>query len=208
MGFFKKYGQLCVIIGLSIYIFLNRSCSKPTSKDNYQKFQTKEVVGKFETQKNPKEIDSKKTYIYKPSKGKSIVTKNPIDSILIESFIKAPDIVKTEMFVDQAQIRSYKNVFDNIDATVTIDTKVRGELLEMTPSYVFKSRLDSIKVKETTFAMYAGAGIYSSPDATKTGFKVNLRFQNKKGDLFSTSYDLLNKIIYAEYDIRFINIKK
>jgi hypothetical protein len=203
-----KLIQPLIILGLLIYIFINRSYNSSPSKNNYQKFQTKEIVGKFEPLIKPKPIPSNKQYITKLKKGGKLITNYPTDSMLVKSYEKATDSTKTNMFVEQVQIRPYKNDFEDKYIKISMFSKVRGELLEIAPEYTIKPQVDSIKVKETTFAIYGGAGLYSSPDATKTGFKVNLRFQNKKGDLFSASYDLLNKIIFAEYDVRIINIKK
>lgn len=191
-----------------IYIFMQRSCDEPSNKDTYQKYKTKEIKGKFKPIIKPKVLPSNKKYKFKLEKGSEIVTDYQVDSTLVKKYEKAPDSTKTKMFVDQAQIRPYKNDFEDKYIKISMFSKVRGELLEIAPEYTIKPQTDSIKIKQTVFALYTGGGIYSSPDVTKTGYKINLRFQNKKGDLFSASYDPLNKIIYAEYDVRFINIKK
>jgi len=202
--------QPLIILGLLIYIFFLRGFENNSIKQNnsYQKYKTKEISGKFKSIIKPKAVSSKKKYKTKFNNGTEITTDYEVDSTLLKTYEKAPDSIKTNMFIEQAQIRPYKNDFEDKYIKISMYSKVRGELIEIAPEYNIKSQIDSTKIKQTVFAIYAGGGIYSTPDGTKTGYKINLRFQNKKGDLFSTAYDPINKIIYAEYDMRFLNIKK
>ena len=203
---YRKLIQPLIIFGLLIYIFLLKSCNNPSkNNDIYQKFKTKEIVGKFDTIKKPKELSSNKKYKYSPKQSKPIITNNPIDSILVEKFEKAPDSTKIKLFVDQTQIRSYKQEFDDKYIKITFFAKTRGELLEISPEYIIKPQNDSIKIKQSVFALYLGGGAYYN---NMLNYKIDIGFQNKKGDILFIGYDPFNKVYFAEYNLRIFNIKK
>ena len=75
----------------------------------------------------------------------------------------------------------------------------------MTPTVTIKARLPE---KKTVFALYGGGGIYMPHTLNQIGYKIDLLFQNKKGDLFSTGYDPINKVGFIGYAFRIINIKR
>jgi len=144
-------------------------------------------------------------YKYITKEGKIINIPGKIDTVYVKQFEKAADTVKTEMFIDATKIRQYTNVFKDSLGDVSIFTETRGELLKIVPTITIKARLPA---KETVFAVYGGGGMYLPLTFEKLSYKVNLRFQNKKGDLWSGSYDPFNKAVFVDYDLRILNIKK
>jgi len=181
-----------------VYIFMQRSCDGkivPKGKET--------IV--YDTIYNPVQLSPKEIIKYITKEGKEILVQGRIDTIKIKEFEKAPDSTKTDMFVDCKTIRQYNQTFKDSLADVDVFAETEGKLLKITPKVTIKARLPE---KKTVFAVYGGGEIYVPFTLDKLGYKVNLRFQNKKGDLFSTGYDPINQVGFIGYDLRILNIKK
>ena len=194
---YKKLILPFIIIGLLVIIFLQRSCN------NNIVYKTK-LVKQFDTIYKPIELPSKVITKYKNIKGDVVYLPGKVDTIQIKVFEKAPDTEKVTMYADATKIRQYKNDFNDSIADVSIFTETKGELLKIAPKITIKARLPE---KKTVFALYTGGGLYLNNNFD-LGYKYDIKFQNKKGDLFGASYDPINQVIFAEYNIRLINIKK
>lgn len=194
----KRYVPYIVILVLCTLLFLQRSCKgdKVTYKDK--------IIKQYDTIYFPEEIATKFVTKYKTIKGDTVFLKGRVDTVEVKVFEKAKDSVKLEMFANATKIRQYKNDFNDSLADVSIFTETKGELLKIAPKITIKARLPE---KKTVFALYGGGGMYLNKDFN-IGYKINVRFQNKRGDLMSGSYDPINKVIFAEYDFRLINIKR
>ena len=195
---YKKLIPYFIIIGLLFIIFLQRSCNS----DNI-KYKTK-LVKEFDTIYKPVELPSKTITKYKNIKGDIVYLPGKVDTVEVKVFEKAEDSTKIKMFIDATKIRQYKNDFNDSIADVSIFTETKGELLKIASTITIKARLPE---KKTIFALYTGGGLYLKNNFD-LGYKLDVKFQNKKGDLFGGSYDPMNKVIFAEYNIRLINIKK
>lgn len=187
-----------IIITLFVIIFLQRNCS-----DNKISYKTK-LVKQFDTIYEPKELPSKTITKYKTIKGNIVYLPGKVDTIKVKVFEKAEDSTKIKMFADATKIRQYKNNFNDSIADVSIFTETKGELLKIAPKITIKARLPE---KKTTFSLYTGGGLYLNNNFD-LGYKLDVKFQNKKGDLFGASYDPINQVIFMDYNIRLINIKK
>lgn len=196
---YKKLILPSIIVILLLVIFIQRSC---TNNVIYKK--GKEIV-KYDTIYKPVELPSKIITKYKTVKGDVVYLPGKVDTVKVKVFEKATDSIKTNLYTDAIKIRQYKNEFNDSLADVSIFVETRGELLKIVPTVNIKARLPEQK---SIFAVYGGGGMYLRQENFKIGYKLNLRFQNKRGDLFSGSYDPINKIYFAEYDLRFLNIKK
>jgi len=194
---YKKLIQPLFIVVLLIIIYSQRSCN------NKVIIKGKEIV-KYDTIYKPIELPSKIITKYKNIKGDIVYLPGKVDTIQIKVFEKAPDTVKTTMYADATKIRQYKSIFNDSLADVSIFTETKGELLKIAPTITIKARLPE---KKTTFALYGGGGLYLY-NLENLNYKFNLRFQNKRGDLISGSYDPATKTGFVDYDFRFINIKK
>ena len=193
----NKIPYIIIIILLTI-IFLQRSCN-----NNNIGYKTK-LVKQFDTIYKPVELPSKIITKYKDIKGDIIYLPGKVDTIEVKVFEKAEDSTQLKMFTNATKIRQYKNDFNDSIADVSIFTETKGELLKIAPKITIKARLPE---KKTVFALYTGGGFYLN-NKFNVGYKIDVKFQNKKGDLFGGSYDPINKVIFAEYNIRLINIKK
>lgn len=193
----KKYFWQLLTVILIIIIFLQRSC------DNNVVYKTK-LVKQFDTIYKPIELPSKTITKYKNIKGDVVYLPGKVDTVEVKVFEKAEDSTKIKMFAEATKIRQYKNDFNDSIADVSIFTETKGELLKIAPKITIKTRLPE---KKTVFALYTGGGLYLKNNFN-LGYKLDVKFQNKKGDLFGGSYDPINKVIFAEYNFRLINIKK
>lgn len=189
-----------IIIFFLLFVFFIDRCSSNKSNIIYK---TK-LVKQFDTIYKPIELPSKIITKYKTIKGDTIFIKGKVDTVEVKVFEKAEDSTKIKMFANATKIRQYKNEFNDSIADVSIFTETKGELLKIAPKITIKARLPE---KKTVFALYGGGGLYLY-NLEKPSYKLNLRFQNKRGDLFSGSYDPLTKSGFVDYDLRFINIKK
>jgi len=196
----KKYIQPIIIVVLLFVIFIQRSCNSNLPVIKYKD----KLIVKYDTVNNPVELHYKTITKYKNLKGNTIYLPGKVDTVEVKVFEKAEDTIKTNMFSDAIKIRQYKNEFNDSLADISIFTETKGELLKISPTINIKARLPE---KKTLFAIYLGGGMYINENFN-LGYKLNLRFQNKKGNLISGGYDPVNKKIFAEYDFRLINIKK
>ncbi len=194
---YKKLILPFIILILLVIIFLQRSCN------NNIVYKTK-LVKQFDTIYKPIELPSKIITKYKDIKGDIVYLPGKVDTVEVKVFEKAEDSTKIKMFAEATKIRQYKNDFNDSIADVSIFTETKGELLKIAPKITIKARLPE---KKTVFALYTGGGLYLKNNFD-LGYKLDVKFQNKKGDLFGGSYDPINKVIFAEYNIRLINIKK
>lgn len=195
---FKKLIQPVVILILLVVIFTQRSCSKPDVI-----YKTK-LVKQFDTIYKPLEIKSKVVTKYKNIKGDIVYLPGKIDTLEVKVFEKSTDTVKTQLFIEATKIRQYKQQFNDSLADISIFAETKGELLKLAPKITIKTRLPE---KKTVFALYTGGGLYLNNNFD-LGYKLDLKFQNKKGDLIGGSYDPINKVIFTEYNFKILNIKK
>lgn len=194
----KNLIQPFIIVFLIVALFVQRSC-----KSSNVIYKTK-LVKQFDTIYKPSEIKTKIFTNYKNIKGDIIYLPGKIDTVEVKTFEKATDSVQFKMFTEATKIREYNNVFNDSAADISIYTETKGELLKIVPRIIIKAKLPE---KKTVFALYTGGGLYLNRNFD-FGYKLDVKFQNKKGDLIGGSYDPINKVIFAEYNIRIINIKK
>lgn len=185
--------------------FIPRSCNSSEVKSTII---IPEVSGKFDTIK-PREVISKKEYIYITKYKKSIITNHPINDSLIKEFEKSSDSTKINLFIEKTKIRQYNEVFENDTIQLSIFAETAGELLKMTPSYIIKERKQeiTIKQKQPVFALYGGLKLVNNLKLANPNIEGNLGFQNKKGAILEVGYDI-NKNISIGYKYRILNIQK
>ncbi len=181
-----------------VYIFLQDSCNRkiiPKGKET--------IV--YDTIFQPIELPSKIITEYKTKKGDVIYLPGKVDTVEVKVFEKAEDTTQIKMFANATKIRQYKQSFNDSLADVSIFAETKGELIKMVPTVTIKARLPE---KKTVFALYAGGGLHIPSTFDNVGYKVNIRFQNKKGNLISGSYDPINKIGFFDYDLQIFNKKE
>lgn len=197
------------IVMLTSLLFMQRSCSAQTTKRS----ETQEVIvpekkGEF----------TKPTAIFREkSRGEKvkykdivIFTENPINKEMYEKYIVAKDsLTQVKMYLEAIEEREETQVFDNKDIRLEIQTKTRGQLLDLKPKYTIKEREERVQVrqKESVFALYIGGSVGTSTELDVLVPKIQLGLQNRRGDIFTVYYGI-DKSIGVGYTFRIINIKK
>lgn len=194
-----------IIIILTGIIFLQRSCYK----EHVNIVNLPEIKGSFDTIK-PKEIPSKKEYVYTTLKGKTIYLTNPVNDSLVKEYEKAQDLIcKLQLYLDAVSEREYLTEYDNDTLNLKVYSKTQGILLKQKPSYTIKARTVNtpIKCKEQKFATYAGIDVFDNRSFNNFGVRASLGFQNKSKDILTISYDT-HKNFYIGYSVKLFSIKK
>lgn len=206
--FFKYLGWILLFVFLWF-----RGCS-PTEKNSATvKVIVPEVKGYFEPKKPVHELLEKAT-------SKEILqVENPINQKLIAEneklkadFAKATTIEKPLLFDKAIHINRFSTKFEDDNLILNIDGIVQGEVKEITPNYIVKEKKIEIPVKqkETVFRLLGGGGIGSNQELNKLVYKLDLGFQNKKGDIISAEYINIenNNFGMISYKKSIFNIKR
>lgn len=171
-----------------------------------------EVKGKFapikpnHTNVKGPEKDQEKPVIQ--WKDKIITIENPLNIDLANKYIMAKDsIERLNLYLKSIELKKFSSHFDDEFLTLNIDGIVQGEVQEITPSYTIKKREIQVKPKETVFRVLGGLEVGNNVNLDNFAVKGNLLFQNKKGNLFSGSFDT-NQTIWIGYNASIFSIKK
>lgn len=199
-----------IILGLLVYIFI--SPQKKETKTATQKVIIPEKKGYI---KNPiviiKYKGVKDSVIWK---DKIIRTENPVNKKLAEDFIlsqKENDSLKSlKLYLDAIEEVDGTYVFNDKYVKIEVNTKTRGEILKISPTYTIKEREEilQIKQKQTVFAIYAGAGLNTTTTLEKLTPEANLGFQNRNGSILIFKYGITDKSVGVGYSLRILNYKK
>ena len=166
-----------------------------------------EVKGNFQAKKPVHEaISSRKE---RTATGKEILqVENPINKKLIaeneklkKDFAKANDSIKKLSFNKAIQLNKFSTKFEDENIVLNVNGVVRGEVKEVTPDYTIKKKEIEVpvKVKETVFRVLAGGAIGLNKKMNQATYKLDLNFQNRKGNIISVGYDTDNKIWLGYY---------
>lgn len=176
-----------IIIIILVFIVFFQRCNK---KEN--------IVNNtvFDTIYAPSEIKNNYITKYKSKKQDTVfIFKEKVDTLRIYNFEKSNDSEKIEKFADAIAVRQYKDTFFNKkdNLKIIVFNEVEGKLL--------KTHAESfVGERKPSFALYAGAGTYSS--FNNLNFKFNIGFQNKKEDILFLSYDPFTKTGFIDYNIK------
>lgn len=166
------------------------------------KIEVPEVKGNFE----PKKPVHLKVNLSKNDKSKIDKVENPINQKLVAenealklAFAKETDSLKKKMAYEKAvELNNFSTKFEDENLELNIEGVVQGEVKEIAPSYKIKPRQLEVpvKAKETVLRVLAGAeiGAQTSLNMNKLPLKANLMFQNRKGNIWSASYDNNNTV--------------
>ena len=184
-----------------------KGCSGSTPTPQIAKVIVPEVKGNFQAKKPVHEaISSRKGHT---ATGKEILqVENPINKKLIaeneklkKDFAKANDSIKKLSFNKAIQLNKFSTKFEDENIVLNVNGVVRGEVKEVTPDYTIKKKEIEVpvKVKETVFRVLAGGAIGLNKKMNQATYKLDLNFQNRKGNIISAGYDTDNKIWLGYY---------
>lgn len=180
------------------------------------KVTTPKIEGSFKTV-NPVNTPLIKANSPQLKKSKPIYIENPVDEKLIaeneklkNDFAKETDSLKRVIAYNKAvKLNSFSTKFDDANLSLTIDGIVQGEVKEITPHYTIKERKTDvfIKPKVTVFRLLGGFEIGNTAQLDNFRVKGNLMFQNKKGHVFSGSFDT-SQTVWIGYNSSIFSIKR
>jgi hypothetical protein len=160
-----------------------------------------ELRGDFKAQKPVNHPVNIPLVLPKNDKTKIVKIENPINQELVAenqalklAFAKETDSLKKLLAYEKAvQLNNFSTKFVDENMELNIDGVVQGEVKEITPTYKLKERkLDiPVKLKETVLRVYVGGevGAQTSLEINKLRIKANLMIQNRKGNIWTGSFD-------------------
>ena len=194
---------------LLLYIFIQQQCSAQNiDNTTKQEVLIPEKKGSFDKPIAIIHNNKKDSVVYKKQ---IIYTENPVNKKLYNEFLETKDsLERVKLYLKSIQEKDGTYVYDDNNLKLEVYTKVRGEILKIKPTYTIKERKEVVQVKqkESIFAVYAGASIGNNVSLSDLSVNATLGIQNKKGDIFTCEYGLLDKSYKVGYIKRFINIKK
>jgi hypothetical protein len=206
-SFFKESLKYLGWLLLFIFLWL-KGCSNESKQTT--KVKTPEVKGVFETKK-PEHIPAEwpKKDQEKPIiqwKDKEIPVENPVNIELAQKYVMAKDsIERLNLYLKAIQLNKFSSNFEDENLSLNINGIVRGEVQEITPNYTIKAK--EIPQKETTFRLLSGIELGNNTKLDNFSVKGNLMFQNRKGNIISTSFDT-QQTIWVGYNFSIFSIKK
>jgi hypothetical protein len=219
--FWKTFLKYLAVFALGCFVaFWFRGCSGSTPKPQTAKVIIEEVKGKFEPKKPVHEaIVINANNKANVQKGKPVFVENPINEKLIaeneklkKDFAKADSATKDVIFEKVAQLNKFSSNFEDENIIINIDGIVQGEVKEITPSYIRK-KIETevpVKVKETVLRILAGGAIGLNKELNQAAYKLDLNFQNRKGNIISAEYLKIGSQEFGMvgYKHSIINIKR
>ena len=160
------------------------------------------VSGKLETKRPEQtplkwpEKDQKKAVI--KWNEKLIPVENPINIDLSNQYVMAKDsIERLNLYIKAIQLNKFSTKFEDNYLLLNINGIVQGEIQEITPSYTIKERESEAVVKQTYLRVLAGGAVGINKYLNQGVYKLDVDFQNQKGDILSAEYLRVNNQDYG-----------
>lgn len=215
--FFKYLGWIL----LFVFLFF-RGCSSTEKNSPTVKVIVPEVKGDFEPKKpyhEPVLIKANSPQLKNRTRKEILQVENPINKKLIAEneklkadFEKATTVEKPLLFDKAIQLNKFSTKFEDDNLILNINGIVQGEVKEITPNYIVKEKKIEIPVKqkETVFRLLGGVGLGTNKVLNQFMYKLDLGFQNKKGDIISAEYINIenNNFGMVSYKKSIFNIKR
>ena len=215
--FFKYLGWIL----LFVFLFF-RGCSSTEKNSPTVKVIVPEVKGDFEPKKpyhEPVLIKANSPQLKNRTRKEILQVENPINKKLIAEneklkadFEKATTVEKPLLFDKAIQLNKFSTKFEDNNLILNINGIVQGEVKEITPNYIVKEKKIEIPVKqkETVFRLLGGIGLGTNKVLNQFMYKLDLGFQNKKGDIISAEYINIenNNFGMVSYKKSIFNIKR
>ncbi|MCC9016915.1 hypothetical protein [Flavobacterium lipolyticum] len=203
--FLKLFGWILLFVSLWF-----KGCSKEGKSETIVKVKVPEVKAVLEAKKpDQKPIDF-------PKKGETIYRDNPLNAKLSDEneklkldYAKMSDSLRSKAYEMAIELNNFSTKFEDENLLLNINGTVRGEVQEVTPSYVIKSKELSVplKQKESVFRVLGGLEMGNTLQLDNFKVKGNLMFQNRKGNIISTSFDT-QQTFWVGYNFSIFNIKR
>jgi len=195
----KSY-SLIITIAFIILLLLNRCNPEPSIVT----ITVPEKKGTFKTDT----IEVQNTvYIPKPYKDRSNEDKlkNDISELntqlelykeeldnAIDEYTYANDSLKALLFANAIALREFNQPFEDDFIKIENSGYVFGELKSLTTNYTIKERKVDVEVPQLKYRILVGAGVGSNINFNQPLYKINVGYQNAKGNILRASYLRIN----------------
>lgn len=211
------------IIALSVVfviLFLRGCAYKKTTQLHIT---TKEVKSKFDAVKPEQAVIHDtitiRQYLSKSDKSevdKEVLKQQAFDLIkenkaLQQMYNEASDSLKKAMYVKAIEVKSFSHTFDDQYLTATTSGFVQGDMKSIDLKYTLKpQKIEVPPAKETYLRVLSGGGIGLNKELNQFTYKLNLGFQNRKGNTLYGSYQKIGSETYytIDYNFSIINLKR
>ena len=220
----QKLATHSVAIGFGILIcfLFFRSCHGTSTKPVIIK--TPEIKGQFEAVKPEQKpitviLPQLKTTPFEQnlSKKESEFLQGQINQLLAENnslqeqYSNASDSLKQALYNKSIQINSFTHTWENDTIKATATGLVRGEVQTIGLKYTIKPiSMVLPPTKEVKFRLLAGGGLGINKELNQLIYKLNVGFQNSKGNIIRASIEQIgaDKYYIGEYDFSIFSIKR
>lgn len=176
------------------------------------------VTGKLETKKpESKPIEINQEPISEVKKDGLVYVENPLNKKLVEEnkklksdYSKMSDSLKSKAYDKAIELNTFSYKSEDKYLKLTIDGIVRGEVQQITPIYEIKEREAEAVVKQTYLRVLAGGAVGINKDLNQGVYKLDVDFQNQKGDMLSAEYLRVNNQDYGMIGFKksILNLKR
>lgn len=179
-----------VILVLIILLTWKR-CGKNTE---YIKIKVPAVTGNFKPQV-PTYIPRDKPVIVE-LQGRKTEIENPVNDSLLKAFQSAQQendsLKQLLLYVDAIQIREFKNHFEDEYLSLDVFTTAQGYVKNVRTDYTIKEREVIHELESTRLRILLGGQLGTNRDFNSMLYKLDLGFQNAKGNIIEGSYLRIN----------------
>lgn len=183
-----------------------RGCSSNTETPKTVKVIISSESGVFESKKpESKPLEINTSPISEVKKDKVVYVENPLNKKLLaeNEKLKADfaelknDTLRQQLYDKAIELNSFSSRYEDKNMILLINGIVRGEVQELTPSYTLKEREVDAIVKETYLRVLGGGSVGINRDLNQFVYKLDIDFQNRKGDIISAEYLRVNNQDYG-----------
>lgn len=203
-----------VVLAFAVLFLIPKSCDK--SEPSTVIVKTSEVKGTFKTDTIEKKVP---IYIPKPFKDRSneqklqndIVElntqvelyKEELDNAIDRYTYELDSVQKLKAYSEAIALRPFSKKLD--DKFITIDFKgyAFGEVKSIETNYTIKPQKTAVKVPQLKYRVLAGAGAGINKELNQSLYKINLGYQNQKGNIKRLSYMKIGEVDYGLVDFDF-----
>ncbi|MBN8565225.1 MAG: hypothetical protein J0M25_00635 [Flavobacteriales bacterium] len=210
-----KKSILFIVIAVLMYLLWMKSCTSEPSTEP-QKIVVPEVKGESPITKpvqvvvvpgKPYPVPSKATPAELEFLQKHIDSLLKQNNDMTEAFAVATDSMQKEMYKLAISIRAFEECYGDEHIEINSSGYVRGEIQSMQFKYLIREKtIDAPPQKEVTFRLMGGVEFGNTLSFDSFLVKGNLGFQNKKGNIFTASFDTEQRI-WVGYNASIFKIK-
>jgi hypothetical protein len=221
--FYKVIKWIGIIALFLLLASILHRCNNSEPNITLQKVTTKEVKGSFEAKEvvnvplvqNRNTEPNKKGSVFRQNLSNDKFLQEQINKLLAENkkqseeFAEANDSMQKLLYAKSTELNQFNQTFDDDKVKIDVSGIAQGTVKSLKANYTIKPQtIDvTVKQKERVFALKTGIEYGNSIELNKGVLKVNLEFENRKGNCYGIGYDT-DQRIWLKYTITIFDIKR